>query len=325
VTASRADGIDATVAIATIDRPHGLARCVAAVLSGARLPRELVIVDQSRGDATAALVAAAGWERIVHLQYVRSDRRGLGASRNAAVAQATTPTVVFTDDDCVPHHRWLAAIAAAFASADASDLVTGRVLPLEAAGANRHAVATRTRGRPTQFRGLRLPWSVGTGGNAAIRRDWLERVGGFDERLGTGSPGQSAEDMDIFYRLLRAGASARYEPAAVVFHERQDRQGMRRRARSYGFGMGAFCAMRARVGEAYALWIAARWCADRARMLAATCCRGQWYRAADEIRMVRSAGRGIAYGLALGRAEETCSARAITAAPDEWYARPERD
>jgi GT2 family glycosyltransferase len=293
---------DVTVAVSTVDRPERLGRCVAALLSGSALPRELVIVDQSRNDRTAATVAAAACGRIVSLKYVRSDRVGLSASRNTAVANASSPIVAFTDDDCVPHEGWLSAVVDAFDASDAPDVVTGRVLALDDGRRGGESVATRTRAVPAQFRGLTLPWRVGTGGNAAVRRVWLERVGGFDERLGAGSPAQSAEDMDLFHRLLRAGARARYEPRAIVFHERKDRAGMVQRAHSYGFGMGAFCAMQARRGDAYAWWIAARWCADRARVFAGACCRRRWRRAVDEVRAIASAARGIAYGCELGRA-----------------------
>src|SRR5688500_13655432 len=87
-------GLDLTVAIATIDRPHSLARCVDAILTGTHLPAELVIVDQSLDDRTAAVVATADWDRRVRLRYLRRERRGLAASRNVAIAEASTPTLV---------------------------------------------------------------------------------------------------------------------------------------------------------------------------------------------------------------------------------------
>jgi GT2 family glycosyltransferase len=292
-----------TVAVATVDRPERLERCVRALLSGSLRPAELIIVDQSSDDRTAYVVANAGWDQYTSVRYLRQARRGLAASRNVAIAQSTQPIVAFTDDDCVPAPAWLAALVAAFGGADQPDLVTGRVLPLETEDAGMYAVASRTSLARTMFRGRAIPWAVGTGGNAAVRREWLERIDGFDERLGTGSPGQSAEDMDLFYRLLRAGATVRYEPDAVVFHERKDRNGMGSRAPSYGFGMGAFCALSARQRDPYALWIALRWYVDRGRMVAAACCRRQWWRVGDELRMMRGAVRGIGYGLRSSSAE----------------------
>jgi GT2 family glycosyltransferase len=317
--------LEATVAISTADRPEPLVRCVAALLSGTSLPRELVIVDQSRSDRTASIIASAGWDRTVHLKYVRSERAGLGASRNTAIAHSSSPVVLFTDDDCVPHPEWLSAIVEVFSAPHAPDVVTGRVLPLEDEGSSGQSVSTRTRTVPAQFRGLTLPWYVGTGGNAAIRREWLDEVGGFNERLGAGSPGQSAEDMDLFYRLLRAGARAQYEPRAIVFHERKEQPGVTRRARSYGFGMGAFCAMRARLGEPYAWWIGARWCADRALMFAGACCLRRWPRAVYEMRAIHSAWRGIPYGLELARAEHARRLRRAAGLRGDWLTNPDAE
>jgi GT2 family glycosyltransferase len=67
----------------------------------------------------------------------------------------------------------------------------------------------------------------------AIRRESIDRVGFFDERLGAGAAGCS-EDSEYWYRLLAEGWSCAYEPAAVVFHyHRDDWMSLRRQARSY--------------------------------------------------------------------------------------------
>ena len=132
-----------------------------------------------------------------------------------------------------------------------------------------------------------------------MRREWLDRVHAFDERLGIGSPGQSAEDVDLLYRLLRSGAVVRYEPAAVIFHERQTVEGRLGRAASYGFGLAAICALWARQRDPYALWIALRWCLDRGDTLFRACLRRQWWRICEEMLTISGARRGLAYGLML--------------------------
>ena len=295
--ASDVPGIDFTVAVATMDRPCALARCVTAILGGQTLPAELVIVDQSTGSETAAVVMAAGWARVVPLRYVRQPRRGLAVARNAAIAHASRPIVAFTDDDCVPEHRWLSTLVEAFDGRAQPHAVTGRVLPLGPERPGLYAVSTRASGVRAVYRERALPWAIGSGGNMAVKREWLDRIGGFDERLGVGSPGLSAEDIDLFYRLLHAGATLQYEPDAVVFHEQQD--GARRLATrpAYGFGMGAFCAIWAQRRDAYAIWILGRWCFDRSRALLAAAIRRRWRRVREELLMLRGATSGIAYGL----------------------------
>ena len=288
---------DVTVAVATMDRPEGLARCVRAILEGTILPGELVIVDQSTDDRTADLVSRSNWNDVVPLHYVRQSARGLAASRNAAIARASRPIVAFTDDDCVPDSGWLRAIVTGFNSQENPDAVTGRVLPLGPERPGFYAVSSRASEIRAVYRGRTLPWAVGSGGNTAVTRDCLNRVGGFDERLGAGSPGLSAEDIDLFYRLLRSGATVKYEPEAVVFHERQDAPRRLASRPSYGFGMGAFCALWTRRHDAYALWILSRWCYDRSRALVASCLRRRWRRVYEESLMLRGALHGVAYGL----------------------------
>jgi len=287
-----------TVAVSTMNRPSRLARCVAAILAGETRPAELIVVDQSSDMRTADLVAAARWNRFVPVTCVRQPRRGLSASRNAAIAHARQPIVAFTDDDCVPDRRWLMAIVAGFAGVERPNAVTGRILPLGSDRPGFHAMSTLTRCVRTVHRGRCLPWTVGSGANTAVQREWLERLGGFDERLGAGSAGQSAEDVDLLYRLLCAGATIRYEPDAVVSHERTDAAERRATSLRYGFGLGVFCALSARRHDGYAMWMLGGWCADRGRALAGACVRRRWWRVAEELLMLCGATRGIVHGLA---------------------------
>jgi GT2 family glycosyltransferase len=285
-----------TVAIATLNRPERLRRCVTALLGGCLRPRQLIIVDQSSDETTDAMVRSCAWNQHTALVYLRPDRLGLAACRNIAIAQATQPIVAFTDDDCVPGQHWLAALRDAFQGSERPDAVTGSVLPLGPARADRYPVSLRSSRRPVIFRGRALPWALGTGGNAAVRREWLDRVGGFDDRLGVGSPGRSAEDLDLLYRLVRSGAVMRYEPSAVVFHEQQSRDGRLSRASSYGFGLGALCSLWARQRDPFTAWIALRWAVDRCDTMLRATVRGQWWRIREELMTIAGAASGVGYG-----------------------------
>ena len=57
-------GPTVSVVVPTLDRPVKAAAVVRAVLDGTAVPLEIVVVDQSRGDATAAALAALGDERV---------------------------------------------------------------------------------------------------------------------------------------------------------------------------------------------------------------------------------------------------------------------
>lgn len=289
------------VAISTRDRPDALGRCLDAIAAGELRPKEVVVVDQGE-DGRAREVCEARRAAGLPVFWTAQAPRGLAASQNAAIGRAGSPLVAVTDDDCAPDRGWLAAIARTFAAAGAPDVVTGRVLPLPAqpADADRvHPVSSRASTRPADFRGRRAPWPVGSGNNFALRREWFLRVGGCDERLGPGAPGQGGMDMDLFYRLLRAGARARYEPAAVVFHERQTEAERLARRPLYGHGMGAACALWLREGDLWSLPVLGRWLLFRTGRLAGAALRRDRLRMREEALMLGWTARGLAWGLAV--------------------------
>jgi GT2 family glycosyltransferase len=285
-----------SVAISTLDRPEGLRRCLDALLAGAVLPDEIVVVDQGDGARTEALLGelAAAAPGLVH---VKQARRGLSASRNTAFEAASSELVAVTDDDCVPEASWIAELKRAFAVADAPDAVCGRVLPHGPAEPDRVAISSRTSEVPAEFTGNALPWVVGTGANFAARRDLVGSVGGYDERLGAGSAGGAGEDLDVVRRLLRHGARIRYEPRSLVYHERQSSARRRATRSSYGRGAGACFALWLRARDPFALRALAAWVSMRLRLLAVGAARRDRGAVREELFVLGGTLAGFAYGL----------------------------
>jgi GT2 family glycosyltransferase len=79
--------------------------------------------------------------------------------------------------------------------------------------------------------------------NMALYRSALAEVGGFDERLGPGTPFPASEDGDLGFRLLEAGYAIHYAPQAALVHRawRTQRDYLPLRW-GYGLGRGAFYA-----------------------------------------------------------------------------------
>jgi GT2 family glycosyltransferase len=111
----------------------------------------------------------------------------------------------------------------------------------------------------------------GAGANMTFRREVLLELGGFDEALDTGAPLPGGGDLDIFYRVIRAGYPLVYEPRLLVFHHhRRDLDGLRRQYRSWGVGFMAFIAKSYRTDPALRLRQARMvkwWFKDQARQL----------------------------------------------------------
>jgi GT2 family glycosyltransferase len=198
-------------------------------------------------------------ESTINLVHCPQPPRGLSAARNLAATEAHYEGIAFTDDDCLPAPDWLARIEQTLESRPLADAVTGSILPLETESSGQYPVSIRSDQKEKQFHGRALPWQVGSGGNFAIRRNALLLIGGYDERLGAGSPGKAAEDTDLFYRLLEAGRTIHYVPEVVVYHERQDAARLLQSFWNYSYGIGAFIAKHVRKGDLYAAYILGVW------------------------------------------------------------------
>jgi GT2 family glycosyltransferase len=287
-----------TVAVAACDRPEALLRCLEAIAAGHALPSELIVVDQSRDGGVAG--ALDQWARApTPVHYVRQPRRGLSASRNAALSAAGQPIIAFTDDDCVPDASWVAAAHRVLAREPGLAAVTGRVLPLGEAQPGTYVVSPRTSSHARTFHGRVLPWRVGTGGNFTARRECLERIGGFDERLGAGSAGRAAEDAELLYRLLRAGERIRYEPEALVYHERQTAAQRMASRFGYAHGIGALCALHLRKGDPYVAVMLGSYLRSVAKGLGRAVAKRDWFLARQRMASLRGCARGLGYGLSV--------------------------
>jgi len=246
-----------TIAVCTRDRPEALDRCLTSLAEAGGGEIEVIVVDNAPSDgATESLVGS----RHPTTRYVREERPGLDRARNRAIAEARGPILAFTDDDVVVDPGWPAAILEVFAEAPEVMAMTGQVEPLElVAEAQRHFEAyggfrgadePRVLRRGPETRGpelLRWATQCGTGANMAFRRIVFDEVGGFDPALDVGTPTAGGGDLDLFYRILRAGHPLRYEPRAVVRHRhRPDRSGLEAQIRGWGSGLVAFLARTAR-------------------------------------------------------------------------------
>ena len=291
--------VNITVAIPTLDRPAELTRCLDGLFKGTTLPSEVLIINQGQYQVVEPVIQSFRSRHLTPIIHCSQPPRGLSAARNLATNQAKYPIIAFTDDDCVPDFDWLTHIARMLISNPTADAVTGSIQPLESGRPGEFPISVRNGKKGMKFQGHAMPWHVGSGGNFAIRRTWLFLVGGFDERLGAGSPGKAAEDTDLFYRLLRADAVIRYEPELVIYHERQDATRLIRSFWNYSYGIGAFSAKHARKGDPYAAYMLGVWLFWLVWRTASSIVRRNRIYAGEGLMSLRGCGHGLAYGFRL--------------------------
>ncbi len=131
---------------------------------------------------------------------------GPATKRNAGWRAATAPLVAFTDDDCRPPEDWLAnALRAAEARPGA--IVQGATKPdpdeIVLVRAPHHRTVD-----------LDPPTPEAQTCNIVYPRAVLERLGGFDETLGT----IGGEDVDLAHRARREGVPFAAAPEVLTYH-----------------------------------------------------------------------------------------------------------
>ena len=232
---STAESRPLSVVVATRNRPDMLRDCLAALRAARRKDDEIIVVDS----ASTPPLPRSGDD----VNLLRCDHKGASAARNLGWRSARHEIVAFVDDDVRVARDWTAHIAASFEDASCA-FVTGRLVPdvdcerpvTVADFANPFVIDGTSRG------------TIGASANCAIRRDALDQLGGFDERLGPGTWFAAAEDLDLFDRLLAAGLIGRHEPGASAVHLqwRRSRHALLLLEWHYGKGMGARLALERR-------------------------------------------------------------------------------
>ncbi len=232
--------MDISLVISTRNRAAQLERALDAC---ARLQYEgtweLVIVDNGSSDATPQVLDAFGGRFTRHVRVLQHGRPGLAGARNVGWRAAGGDIVAFTDDDCYPQEDYLAHICGCF-SDPRYGFAGGRVLLYDPAD---HPITIQLSDRQMDFppRSYIAPGEV-HGANFAFRRQALQAIGGFDERLGAGTKYHSAEDTDAMARVSAMGWWGLYDPAPVVshHHRRRDAKELQWMRKAHGIGTGAY-------------------------------------------------------------------------------------
>ena len=286
-----------SVVVPTLDRPDKVAAVVGAVLAGTVTPLEVVVVDQSAGDETRRALGGLGDARVHPITHAPPSSSG---ARNAGARAAQGEYLAFLDDDVEITPGWLAAVLEESRRLGYPDALFGEVHAPDGFAPDRDhlPVSIFHVERPQVWQDVVHPNRVGYAANFICRRDVMLAVGGFDARLGPGSAFPGAEDMDLGYRLLKAGYQIASTPGFEIVHQQwRDPEELPRLFYGYNLGGAAFCAKHIRTGDLRPLRFLAEQLAGDARMVGSALRRRSTVRA--RVAAARSAGTwsGLVRGL----------------------------
>ena len=221
-----------TVAVVSWNTRDLLERCLSSLHEDAlRGLADVWVVDNASSDGSAALVR----ERFRWVKLIAStENLGFGAAVNLVAARTSSPWLAPANADVAPEPGSLGRLLAEGERHPEAGAIAPRLILPD--GSTQHSVypfptlpftlayvlgalsASRSLSRRWCLGpgfdvsvGREIPWAVGA--FLLVRRSAWDQAGGFDERQW-----MYAEDLDLGWRLRRAGWTARYAPGARVGH-----------------------------------------------------------------------------------------------------------
>jgi GT2 family glycosyltransferase len=211
-----------SVVVCTYNGAETLGECLAQA-GALNYPDFELIVVVDGGDDTCAEIARAHRATVIETEH-----RGLGHARNVGIEAARGEIVAFLDDDAFPDRDWLLFVADRLRRGGFAG-VGGPNVPPDDDGFVAECVAAAP-GGPIHVLVSDTEAEHVPGCNMAFRKDVLQSIDGFDERFRV-----AGDDVDLCWRLQKAGHRLGFSAGAVVMHRRRD--SVRRYLRQqYGYG-----------------------------------------------------------------------------------------
>lgn len=210
-----------SVVIPAYNEEKCIGRCLQALKEGSEQPYEIIVSDGMSSDRTVEIAEKYG-------AVVIENRRGHAAGgRNAGIKKAKGDIIAFIDADCIPDRDWLKEIRKAFEEDDIDGLGT-YIEPAESDNIYEEfwghlslQILMSYGDEPYYVKDKTLNTAFITA-SCAYKRSLLCRIKGFSNFFAN-----NAEDIDICWRALDAGAKLKYVPSArIIAHSPRTLKGI---------------------------------------------------------------------------------------------------
>jgi glycosyltransferase involved in cell wall biosynthesis len=211
--------------ICTHNRDRYLGAAIDSLLTQDCADYEIIVVDNASSDRTKEVVQQRLDNPLV--KYVYEPELGLSVARNRGAKETEAPILAYLDDDAEASSQWLRIIAQAYRDRKKLAIAGGKVTLILPEGINSlprwlsedmaGALGSYDLGKEIVY--LDNPNLTPRGLNYAIRRSFLEEIGGFDPNLGrVGKNLLSNEELLMTELALEKGWQVAYLPEALAAH-----------------------------------------------------------------------------------------------------------
>ncbi len=215
-----------SIVIATYNRAADLVRTLDSLVGQSYPAREwecVAVNNNSKDDTEERFAQFASQHPELNLRMVREENQGLSWARNRGIAESRGEIIAIIDDDETINPEFVEGYISFFERHPEAAAAGGRVVPHYIEGrpewmspyTERPIAGTLDLGAEDK------PFTKGypAGGNMAIRREVIERLGAFDTRLGrTGANPMGGEEKEIMHRIAASGGAIWYTPVPVIYH-----------------------------------------------------------------------------------------------------------
>src|ERR1043166_2729515 len=170
---------------------------------------EVILVDDGSTDDTPQIA-----QLYQGIRYLRQNNLGLSAARNTGIQAATGEIVAFTDSDCRADEDWLYYLVSDLLRSDFAGIGGHNFLPPEDSFVA--AAVMVSPGGPAHVMLTDREAEHIPGCNMAFYKWALEEIGGFDPVFH-----KAGDDVDVCWRLRKAGQKIGFSPAGFVWHYRR--------------------------------------------------------------------------------------------------------